>query len=223
MHALGYARPSMTSSESASFSTGPSAFDVLPEWTGADDDIFHDFDPFEQPRGLMRQTLEWGAVVIGALIAALVIKTFLFQAFYIPSESMLPTLEIGDRVLVNKVSYDFGDISRGDVIVFTRPPNAPPSEVNDFIKRVVGVPGDELQGIDGMVYVNGELISEPYIMLGDRTDNLPLTIVPAGHVFVMGDNRSNSTDSRIFGAVGQQLIVGKAFLRVWPISNIGGL
>jgi len=213
----------MNSSESASLSTGPSAFDVLPEWTGADDDIFQDFDPFEQPRSLMRQTLEWGAVIIGALIAALVIKTFLFQAFFIPSGSMLPTLEIGDRVLVNKVSYDFGDISRGDVIVFTRPSNAPPSEVDEFIKRVVGVPGDELQGIDGIVYINGVATDERYLMAGDRTDNLPLTIVPAGHMFVMGDNRSNSTDSRIFGAVNQELIIGKAFLRVWPISSIGGL
>jgi len=213
----------MTSSESASLSTGPSAFDVLPEWSGADEDVFQDFDPFEQPRSLMRQTLEWGAVIIGALIAALIIKTFLFQAFFIPSESMLPTLQIGDRVLVNKVSYDFGDISRGDVIVFTRPPNAPPSDVNEFIKRVVGVPGDELQGIDGIVHVNGAPISESYIFEGGRTVNLPLTIVPAGHVFVMGDNRGNSTDSRVFGAVGQELIVGKAFLRVWPISNIGGL
>lgn len=185
--------------------------------------MFEELDPLQQPRSAMRQTLEWGAVIIGALIAALVIKTFLFQAFFIPSESMTPTLSVGDRVLVNKVSYDFGDISHTDVIVFTRPPRAPVSEVDEFIKRVIGLPGDTLQGIDGVVHRNGAPLAEDYLHPGSRTDNLPLTIVPAGHVFVMGDNRSNSTDSRIFGPVEQELIVGKAFLRVWPITALGGL
>lgn len=212
----------MTSS-SRTASTEPSAFDVLPEWAGLDEDVFDDIDPLLQPRSVVRQTLEWGAVIIGALIAALIIKTFLFQAFYIPSESMTPTLEIGDRVLVNKVSYDFGDITHSDVIVFSRPPRAPVSDVDEFIKRVIGLPGDTLQGIDGVVYRNGEPLDEQYIQPGSRSDNLPLTIVPPGHVFVMGDNRGNSTDSRIFGSVDQELIVGKAFLRVWPVTHLGGL
>ena len=213
----------MTTSGPISVSTEPSAFDVLPEWADADRDVFDDADPVEEPRSAMRQTLEWGAVIIGALIAALVIKTFLFQAFFIPSPSMTPTLLIGDRVLVNKVSYDFGDISHGDVIVFTRPVRAPMSDVDEFIKRVVGLPGDELEAIDGFVYVNGERLHEPYLEASTPTTNLPFTIVPDGHVFVMGDNRTNSTDSRIFGSVDQDLIVGKAFLLVWPVTNIGGL
>ncbi len=212
----------MTSS-SRTASTEPSAFDVLPEWAGLDEDVFDDLDPLQQQRSVVRQTLEWGAVIIGALLAALVIKTFLFQAFYIPSESMTPTLEVGDRVLVNKVSYDFGDITHADVIVFARPPRAPASEVDEFIKRVIGLPGDTLQGIDGIVHRNGEPLDEQYIHAGSRSNNLPLTIVPPGHVFVMGDNRNNSTDSRIFGSVEQELIVGKAFLRVWPMTRLTGL
>ena len=214
----------MTSaSHTSGAGTEPSAFDVLPEWEGLDDDVYDDIDPLEQPRSTMRQTLEWGAVIIGALIAALVIKTFLFQAFYIPSPSMLPTLEVGDRVLVNKVSYDFGDISHGDIIVFEKPPRAPVSEVNEFIKRVIGLPGDTIQSIDGIVHVNGAPLDEDYLIPGTRTERLPVTIVPAGHVFVLGDNRTNSTDSRVFGAVDQDLIVGKAFLRVWPVTAVGGI
>ncbi|NOX29427.1 MAG: signal peptidase I [Actinobacteria bacterium] len=173
----------------------------------------------------MRQALEWGAVIIGALIAALLIKTFLFQAFFIPSGSMEQTLQVGDRVLVNKISYDYGDLSRGDVVVFHRPPAAPrtDSDVEEFIKRVIGLPGDTLEAIDGQVYINGVAIEEPYIDPGDVTTNLPRTEVPDGYIFVMGDNRNNSTDSRIFGPVEQELLVGKAFLVVWPPKSIGSL
>ncbi len=212
----------MTATDSSS-AAAPSAFDVLPEWKGLEEDVYDDNEAEITTRSSLRQALEWGAVIIGALIAALLIKTFLFQAFYIPSGSMEQTLAVGDRVLVNKISYDYGDLARGDVIVFHRPSNAPPSDVEDFIKRIIGLPGDTLEAIDGTVYVNGVPAEEPYIDPGDVTTNLPRTVVPDGHVFVMGDNRDNSTDSRIFGAVDQELIVGKAFLTVWPIGSIGGL
>ena len=212
----------MTTTDSSS-SAAPSAFDVLPEWEGLEEDVYDDAEAEITTRSSLRQALEWGAVIIGALVAALLIKTFLFQAFYIPSGSMEQTLAVGDRVLVNKISYDYGDLARGDVIVFHRPPNAPPSDVDDFIKRIIGLPGDTLEAIDGRVYVNGVPTDEPYVDPGDVTTNLPRTVVPDGHVFVMGDNRDNSTDSRIFGPVDQELIVGKAFLTVWPLGSIGGL
>lgn len=212
----------MTTTDSTP-AAAPSAFDVLPEWDGLEDDVFDDAEAEVSSRSSLRQAIEWGAVIIGALIAALLIKTFLFQAFFIPSGSMEPTLQVGDRVLVNKISYDYGDLARGDVVVFHRPPNAPPSDVDEFIKRIIGLPGDTLEGIDGVVYVNGLPIDEPYIDPGDLTTNLPRTVVDDGHIFVMGDNRDNSTDSRIFGAVDQELIVGKAFLIVWPLSSVGGL
>ncbi|MCB0990780.1 MAG: signal peptidase I [Acidimicrobiales bacterium] len=212
-----------TDADNAESASAPSYFDVSAEWNGHEDDIFEDTPELEEGRSALRQTLEWGAVIIGALIAALVIKTFLFQAFFIPSSSMEQTLQINDRVLVNKIAYQYGDISRGDVIVFHRPPAAAPSDTDEFIKRVIGLPGDTLEGIDGVVYVNGEAIDEPYIDPGDLTYNLPVTVVPEGHLWVMGDNRNNSQDSRYFGPISQDLVVGKAFLIVWPPGSIGSL
>jgi signal peptidase I len=174
-------------------------------------------------RSPLRNAIEWFAVIAGALVVALVIKTFLFQAFYIPSESMEPTLTRGDRVLVNKLSYDLHEVNRGDVIVFERPPNEPPSEIEDLIKRVVGLPGDTVEGRDGVVYVNGSPLDEPYLPAGVLTEPFAPIEVPAGSVFVMGDNRGNSRDSRVFGPIDEDLIVGRAFVTVWPLGRIDTL
>ena len=174
-------------------------------------------------RSPLRNAIEWFAVIGGALVVALVIKTFLFQAFYIPSESMEPTLTRGDRVLVNKLSYDLHDVNRGDVIVFERPPNEPPSEIEDLIKRVVGLPGDTVEGRDGVVYVNGSPLDEPYLPAEVLTEPFAPIEVPAGSVFVMGDNRGNSRDSRVFGPIDEDLIVGRAFVTVWPLGRIDTL
>lgn len=171
----------------------------------------------------LRSSLEWGAVIVGALAIALLIQAFLFQAFLIPSGSMQPTLDIGDRVLVNKLSYRTSDPNRGDVVVFKRPPNQPDSDIKDLIKRVVGLPGDRLEAIDGIVNVNGVPLDESYLPAGTETTNLPLTTVPAGHVFMMGDNRAESFDSRFFGAIDIDLVEGRAVLRIWPLGDFGGL
>jgi signal peptidase I len=171
-----------------------------------------------------RSLVEWVAILVGALILALVVKTFLFQAFYIPSGSMEPTLFKDDRVIVNKLSYRWGDISRGDVIVFGRPEAATGDpEMHEFIKRVIGLPGDDLEARDGELYVNGFRLDEPYLPEGATTDNLPLTTVPEGHLWVMGDNRNFSSDSRAFGPIREDSVVGRAFIRVWPISDISRL
>jgi signal peptidase I len=167
-----------------------------------------------------RNIVEWVGIVAGALILAVIVKTFLFQAFYIPSLSMYPTLHKGDRVLVNKVSYDLHDIHRGDIVVFERPPGEPTS-IKDLIKRVIGLPGDVIEGRDGIVYVNGTALEESYIDPGDRTENLPKQTVPAGELFVMGDNRNNSEDSRVFGPIPEKTVVGRAFVRVWPVTRLG--
>lgn len=172
----------------------------------------------------VRSVVEWVAVIVGALVVALLVKTFLFQAFYIPSGSMEPTLHEGDRVLVNKMSYRLHDLNRGDVVVFERPPGATGDpNMQDFIKRVVGLPGDELESRDGVVFVNGMRIDEPYLNDPGTTANLAPTRVPDGHVFVMGDNRSASSDSRSFGPIPVDSVVGRAFVRVWPLSNLSGL
>jgi len=180
--------------------------------------------PADEPSGKSRSRglLEWGAVVVGALVVALVIKTFLLQAFYIPSSSMTPTLGVGDRVLVNKLSYDLHDVNRGDLVVFERP-ESEGGETRDLIKRVIGLPGETVEGQNGQVLVDGRALEEPYLEGGAATGDFEPVEVPDGQVFVMGDNRGDSRDSRFFGPVDQSDIVGRAFLRVWPITDIGGL
>jgi signal peptidase I len=165
-----------------------------------------------------RGAVEWVVIVLGALCMALVVKTFLIQAFYIPSLSMSPTLEVNDRVLVNKLSYDLHEVNRGDVVVF-HSPSEEPGESKDLIKRVVGLPGDSLESRNGYIVVNGRRLEEPYLQSSEQTGELEPITVPAGHVFVMGDNRDNSSDSRVFGAVDESLIVGRAFVKVWPITQ----
>jgi signal peptidase I len=173
-----------------------------------------------------RNTLEWVAVIIGAVVVALLIKTFVAQAFRIPSESMVPTLQMGDRVLVNKLSYDAHDLNRGDVVVFTRPDTLPaaPDEPKDLIKRVIGLPGDELITRNGELYVNDRLLEEPYLPEGTPTFGIdqPLT-VPEGTVLVLGDNRENSSDGRVFGPIDEDSVIGRAFTIMWPPGRIAAL
>jgi signal peptidase I len=144
-------------------------------------------EPEDVPsRSNVKSILEWVAVIVGALLVALIIKTFFLQAFYIPSRSMEPTLRIGDRVLVNKLAYKVHDIHRGDIVVFERPKDEPPDAIKDLIKRVIGLPGETISTQNGQVYIDGRPLDEPYLPAGTVTDNLPPTKVPAGTVFVMG-------------------------------------
>jgi signal peptidase I len=185
-----------------------------------------DGDAPEPPRkhSGTRQVVEWLIVVGAALLVALIVRVFLFQAFFIPSESMTPTLEKHDRVIVNKLSYKLHDVHRGDIIVFKTPPGQDDG-VNDLVKRVIGLPGETVEFRDGSVFVNGKQLDEHY--LPDGTVTAPTcgvatsVTVPAGHYWVMGDNRTQSKDSRCFGAIPKGDIVGRAFFRFWPLSRIG--
>jgi signal peptidase I len=168
-----------------------------------------------------RVVIEWIVVLAAALGAALLVQAFVLKAFYIPSGSMRPTLQVNDRVLVNKLSYRFGDVQRGDLIVFHKPDDAPASEVNDFIKRVIAIEGDVIEDRDGRVYVNGEVVEESYLPDDAFTTGIGRQTVPEDHVFVMGDNRNFSVDSRVFGPIPEDSIIGEAVLRVWPPSNLG--
>lgn len=164
--------------------------------------------------------LEFFIILAAAFILVFgVVRPFVFEAFYIPSKSMVPTLEVGDRVLVNKFIYDFTQPKRGQVVVFKNPenPNADP-----LIKRIVGLPGDTIRLRDGKLYVNGVPQKEPYVNKA-VPDPIPYgpKKVPPGHIFVMGDNRGDSEDSRYFGAVPEKNIVGEAFLRFWPPGRVG--
>ena len=168
----------------------------------------------------LRGAVEWVLILLGAVLVAFIIKTFLFQAFYIPSVSMEPTLKVKDRVIVNKLSYDFHDVHRGDIVVFKSPPGEESSTVKDLIKRVIALPGETVESRDGRVLINGQPLSEPYLRDGVTTGQMEAKTVPPGHVWVMGDNRPNSKDSRYFGAIDEHLIVGRAFVRVWPIPKL---
>jgi signal peptidase I len=183
-----------------------------------------DGGPSSERSGL-RNLVEWILVIAGALVVALLIKAFLFQAFFIPSESMEPTLGVGDRVIVNKLSDGFG---RGDLIVFEKPEGEGGGGVQDLIKRVVGLPGETVSVEGDQVYIDANdgqgprPLDEPYLADGlDLGADYQGEPIPEGHVFVMGDNRDESRDSRFFGPVPKGDVVGRAFLRVWPPGDIG--
>ncbi|MDQ3978373.1 MAG: signal peptidase I [Actinomycetota bacterium] len=165
----------------------------------------------------VRNAVEWVVIIAGALLVAFLVKTFLVQAFYIPSGSMLPTLEEQDRVLVNKLSYDLHGVNRGDIVVFESP--QADGEIKDLIKRVIALPGETIEARDGRVLVDGQPLQESYLGPGITTGPLEPHTVPPGHYFVMGDNRGNSKDSRFFGPIPESLIVGRAFVKVWPITH----
>jgi signal peptidase I len=184
--------------------------------------VLHDeAPPSDRPaksRSAFKSFVEWVVVLGGALLVAFVVKTFLIQAFYIPSSSMESTLLIGDRVLVNKLSYDFGEVERGDIVVFERPPQDTGNpEIKDLIKRVIGLPGETVELRDGEIFIDGKRLQEPYLRANDGA-TLEAKKIPAGQYWVMGDNRGQSKDSRFFGPISEDLIVGRAFVRIWPIS-----
>jgi signal peptidase I len=179
-------------------------------------------DQKSRRQGATRQAVEWVVFIAVALGIALLIKTFLFQAFFIPSESMVPTLKVHYRVLVNKLSYKTHPVHRGDIVVFTRPPNEP-NDIKDLVKRVIALPGETVEGRNGHVYINGRLLEEPYLPPGTITSTFSPVTLPSNSIWVMGDNRQNSADSRSFGAIKESSIVGRVFLRIWPLSRIGFL
>lgn len=166
-------------------------------------------------------------ILVVALAAALAVKTWVVQAFYIPSGSMIPTLQVGDRILVDKLSYDFHSVHRGDMVVFRRPArdHVDPN-IEDLVKRVVGLPGDVISSApDGHVLINGRPLAEPYLPVADRSGPgagppIARQVVPPGHYFVMGDNRADSYDSRFFGPIRGSLIVGRVEMRIWPLSAL---
>jgi signal peptidase I len=196
-------------------------------------------------RRISRTAIEWIVLIVAAIVIAVVIKSFLFQAFYIPSASMEPTLMTGDRVLVNKLSYDLHDVHRGDIVVFAAEPNEQwhKLDIDDLVKRVIAFPGETVTQCSGeKVCIDGKVLDEDYLPKGTPTifpTGLPKTDrgvnacapdspdggckVPAGTVFVMGDNRTNSSDSRVHGPIKQSSIVGRVFLRIWPLDRIGTL
>ena len=171
---------------------------------------------------------EWTKALLIAFGLALVIRTFLFTPIVVDGVSMMPTLEHGDKMIVNKIGYTIGEPKNFDIVVFHAP------EQKDYIKRVIGLPGDEVAYRDDVLYINGEAFEEPYldeykaeILDGTLTEDFTLEekwgskTVPEGHVFVLGDNRRKSKDSRMIGFVAIDEIIGSTKMVFWPFKNIG--
>jgi signal peptidase I len=168
----------------------------------------------------LRWAVELVVIIAAAFVLALLVQHFVVKPFAIPSPSMEPTLVEGDRVLVNRLIYHFRSPERGDIIVFH-----PPGRVSSdpFIKRVVAVAGDTVAVHDGALWVNGVAQDEPFIKEHPILDEFPETTISPGYVWAMGDNRNNSGDSRVFGPVSLEAIMGKAFAVYWPPRHVGGL
>lgn len=177
----------------------------------------------ENKANLWRNIKENGSTVIIALLLAFLIRVFIAEPRYIPSESMFPTLETGDRLVVEKVAYKFHPPHKGDIIVFE-----PPTKLRllgyeknqAFIKRAIATGGETVAIKDGVVYINNQPLSEDYIAAPPEYELMPVT-VPAGQLFVMGDNRNNSNDSHIWGFLPTENVIGHAILRFWPLNRIG--
>ena len=189
-------------------------------------------DPSTPPAGprWIRQGL---VVVVIAVGVAVLLRAFVVETFFIPSGSMVPTLQIGDHIVVDKLSYDLHGVERGDIVVFTRPPdeNCAGPPVSDLVKRVIGLPGEtiSLNG-RGSVEINGRRLDESWLPASVQGTTYPGPQgtafnlahpykVPANHYFVMGDDRGDSCDSRFWGPISGSQIVGKVDLRVWPLER----
>jgi signal peptidase I len=182
----------------------------------------------KRPRRTAKQRLiEWGIVVVIAVVAAILLRLFVVQTFYIPSPSMSPTLKVGDRIVVSKLSYDFHGVGRGDIIVFNAPKAVASSCLTTdkvLVKRVIGLPGETISDHDGVVYINGKVLHETYLPKNDpSTYTAPFgpIHVASNNYFVMGDNRTESCDSRYWGTVTKSELIGKVEMRIWPLSRIG--
>lgn len=176
---------------------------------------------------IKKEGLEWiKAFAVGIIIFAF-IRTFFFSNYVVDGESMMPTLEDGNKLVVNKIGYQIGELDRFDVIVFHA------NEKEDFVKRIIGLPGDKIEYIDDKLYINGQPQEELYLekyreqILGGRlTGDFTLKeitgekTVPNGKVFVLGDNRLGSWDSRHFGFISVEQVVGKVDLRYWPLEEV---
>lgn len=164
-----------------------------------------------------RAVREIAETILLAVVLAFVVRGFVVETFVVLGPSMEPTLHDLERLFVNKVGYRLQAPSRGDIIVFAYPKDMD----RDFIKRIIGLPGDTLEIKDGRVYVNDSFLNEIYVSYPDNHANYGKVTVPPAHVFVLGDNRRNSEDSRYFGFVPITNIRGKAFLIYWPVSRFG--
>jgi len=189
-----------------------------------------------------RLALDAAVLVVAIVVITTLLRTLVAQAFYIPSPSMAPQLEVQDRIVVSKLSYRLHGVRRGDVIVFDAPDEAEPDEdpgalpsrvlqavlegvnvvkptTTEYVKRVIGLPGERVAGRGGNIFVDDRRLVEPYLPVGLATDDFAEVTVPEGDLFVLGDNRGSSFDSRRFGPIKRSSVVGRAVVKVWPLGG----
>lgn len=172
-------------------------------------------DRQKKRRPLLGTFIETLLIVAAAFAIAMVVQTFMFRITGILQTSMLPTIDPGDRIIVNCLTYEFREPKPGEIIVV----HDPLDDKKDIIKRVIAVSGDTVELLDGVLYVNGSVVEEPYVVHKDVVKGQPRLIVPEGFVYVMGDNRPVSGDSRDFGPVAEDQIIGKVMCVMWPVGH----
>ncbi len=201
----------------------------------------------EERRGRAGRVAIDGAVLLVAIVViTTVLRSLVAQAFYIPSLSMAPQLEVEDRIVVSKLSYRLHEVRRGDGVVFDAPGEAAAPEkarplpsravravlegvnvvkptTTEYVKRVIGLPGEQVSSRKGQMYIDDKLLVEPYLPSGAATDEFGPVAVPRGKLFVMGDNRGASFDSRRFGSIDASTVVGRAVVKVWPVGGASWL
>lgn len=175
-----------------------------------------------------RRRVEWLAVIGFAALAAVLLRLFVVQTYFVPSGSMSPTIQVNDRIIVNKLAYHLHGVGRGDIVVFNAPEPAvrQDCDTNDtvLVKRVIGLPGETIADHNGTVYIDGKALDQGFLPKHDpntKTTSFNAVHIGKNEYFVMGDDRVNSCDSRIWGLVQRSEIIGKAEMRIWPISHIG--
>ncbi len=174
-----------------------------------------------RPLSRRRRAVDVAVIAVCGILVATVVRVGVMQTFSIPSESMAPTLDVGDRIVVDKLTYRFRGPQRFEIVVF-RAPSGLSSEFKQLVKRVIGVPGDVVAPDGrGGITVNGRPLVERYLSPGTPTEDLVRTVVPADSYLVLGDNRTQSVDGRFFGTVGRDEVIGRAVLRVWPVGRFG--
>ncbi len=189
-----------------------------------------------------RLALDAAVLVVAIVVITTLLRTLVFQAFYIPSPSMAPQLEVQDRIVVSKLSYRLHGVRRGDVIVFDNPDEVGPDEdpgalpsralrtvlegvnvvkptTTEYVKRVIGLPGERVAGRGGNLFVDDRRLVEPYLPAGLATEDFAEVTVPKSELFVLGDNRGSSFDSRRFGPIERSSVVGRAVVKVWPLGG----
>jgi signal peptidase I len=169
---------------------------------------------------LLRTCLEWLGLLLVAFLLTLLIRTFVIDNRIVPTGSMLPTIQLNDRLFVDKLFYKMQGIERGDIVVFHAPENV--TEEKDMVKRVIGLPGETLEIKDGLVYINEQALNEPYVAEAPSYIFGPVT-VPEKAYFVMGDNRNRSLDSHVWGFLADSYITGRILVRYYPFSAFGKL